>query len=191
MEFGRKILRILPEEPERATAQTNLELAVQAMAEQRDAQLAAPDLAEPCVKVLTSMKAHWSGLTIFVACPWVPMDNNTAERAMRGPVVGRKNFYGSGALWAGTLAATMYSLLATLKLYGINPRTWLNAYLQACANNGAKAPADLSAFLPWSMDALRLAAMRSHVPIESAPPMSATAFTPTSMPTRELELDSS
>ena len=175
--------------PERATAQTNLALAVQSMAEHRDALLAAPALAEPCAKVLKSMKAHWSGLTVFVACPWVPMDNNTAERDMRGPVVGRKNFYGSGALWAGTLAATMYSLLATLKLYGINPRTWLNAYLQACANNGAKAPADLSAFLPWSMDALRLAAMRSHVPIESAPPMSATAFTPTSMPARELELE--
>lgn len=177
--------------PERACAQTSLELAVQAMAERRDALLAAPDLAEPCAKVLTSMKAHWGGLTVFVACPWVPMDNNTAERAMRGPVVGRNNFYGSGALWAGTLAATMYSLLATLKLYGINPRTWLNAYLQACANNGAKAPADLSAFLPWSMDALRLAAMRSHVPIESVVPMSATALTPASLPTRELELDSS
>ena len=179
--------------PERATAQTNLALAVQSMAEHRDALLAAPALAEPCAKVLKSMKAHWSGLTVFVACPWVPMDNNTAERAMRGPVVGRNNFYGSGALWAGTLAATMYSIFATLKLYDINPRTWLNAYLHACANNGAKAPADLSAFLPWSMDALRLAAMRSHVPIESAPLMSATALTPASMPARELEfeLDSS
>ena len=67
------------------------------------------------------------------------MDNNTAERDMRGPVIGRKNFYGSGALWSGILAATIYSLFATLNLYGINPRVWLTAYLQACANNGAKA----------------------------------------------------
>jgi transposase len=140
------------------------------------------------------MKAHWSGLTVFVACPWVPMDNNTAERDMRGPVTGRKNFYGSGALWAGVLAATMYSIFATLKLYGINPRTWVNAYLQACANNGAKAPSDLSTFLPWSMDASRLAAMRSHVPIEPAPLACATASpTPISLPAPELEteLDSS
>lgn len=171
--------------PERLSSQTALELAVQGMANRRDALLAHPKLAEPCQKVLTSMKNHWSGLTVFVACPWVPMDNNTAERAMRGPVVGRKGFYGSGALWAGTLAATMYSLFATLKLYGINPRTWLNAYLQACANNGAKAPADLSAFLPWSMEPIRLAAMRSHVPIESAPPV--TASTPTSLPEPEPE----
>lgn len=87
------------------------------------------------------MKNHWSGLIVFVRCPWVPMDNNTAERDMRGPVIGRKNFYGSGALWSGILAATIYSLFATLNLYGINPRVWLTAYLQACANNGAKAPA--------------------------------------------------
>ena len=43
------------------------------------------------------MKNHWSGLTVFVDHPWVPMDNNVAERAARLPVVGRKNFYGSGS----------------------------------------------------------------------------------------------
>jgi hypothetical protein len=39
--------------------------------------------------------------------PEVPMDNNTAERCQRGPVVARKNFYGSGALWSGRLAAML------------------------------------------------------------------------------------
>jgi len=76
-------------------------------------------------------------------------------------VVGRKNFYGSGSLWSGQLAATMYSPLMTAKLWGLNPRTWLQAYLQACADNGARAPADIDAFLPWTMDATRLGAMRA------------------------------
>jgi transposase len=191
-------LRLQTEEDsaERVSTQSNLELAVQRMADQRDVLLATPKLAEPCQKVLTSMKKHWSGLIVFVSYPWVPMDNNTAERDMRGPVIGRKNFYGSGALWAGTLAATMYSLLATLKLYGINPMTWMMAYLQACANNGAKALSDLSSFLPWSMDETRLAAMRSHVPIESVTLQSAIVSTaaPTCMPVQnselEIELDS-
>jgi transposase len=117
-------------------------------------------LAEPAAKVLRSMKNHWSGLTVFVDHPWVPMDNNTAERDIRLPVVGRKSFYGSGAEWSGQLAAMMYSLLMTQMLWKINPRIWLSAYLQACADNGNQAPQDLNAFLPWAMDEARLAAFR-------------------------------
>ena len=33
---------------------------------------------------------------VFVANPQVPMDNNIAERRMRNPGMGRKNYYGSG-----------------------------------------------------------------------------------------------
>ena len=80
------------------------------MAEQRAVALADPVLAAPAVKVLESMQTHWDGLTVFVDHPWIPMDNNTAEPGMRGPVVGRKNFYGSGSQWSGQLAAGMYSL---------------------------------------------------------------------------------
>ena len=107
------------------------------------------------------MMSHWGGLTVFVASPWVAMDNNTAERDIRGPVVGRKNFYGSGSEVSAELAATMYSVLATMKLWGLNARTWLAAYLQACADNGNQPPEDINAFLPWQMDAKRLAQMRA------------------------------
>src|SRR5207249_3952659 len=34
-------------------------------------------------------------LWVFVERPEVAMDNNAAERALRNPVVGRKNYYGS------------------------------------------------------------------------------------------------
>ena len=146
---------------QRSTCQAALEQAVQQMACRLEAALSDSALARPAVKVLQSMKTHWPGLTVFVKHPWVPMDNNVAERAVRGPVVGRKNFYGSGSQWSGHLAATMYSLLMTIKLWGINARTWLSAYLQACADNGNRAPSELSAFLPWAMDDARLAAMRA------------------------------
>ena len=55
----------------------------------------------------------------------------------------------------------MYSLFATMKLCGLNLRTWLTSYLQACADNGNEPPADIGAFLPWQMDAKRLAQMRA------------------------------
>ena len=86
------------------------------------------------------------------------------RRDERGPVVGRKNFYGSGAQWAGELAALMYSVFATLKLWGINPSTWLFDYLQACAENAQRAPSDISRFLPWAMDEAQIAAMRNAQP---------------------------
>ena len=73
-------------------------------------------------KVLESLGDHWTGLTVFVEHPEVPMDNNTAERSERGPVVGRKNYYGSGAVWSGRLAAMLFSLFQTLCLWGLNPR---------------------------------------------------------------------
>ena len=82
---------------ERAGTQAHLQQAVQRMAHRRENALADAQLAAPALKVLQSMARHWRGLTVFVDYPWVPMDNNLAERDMRGPVVGRKNFYGSGA----------------------------------------------------------------------------------------------
>jgi transposase len=157
-------LQAPPGSAERVCAQAALQQTVQRMTHQRDDALADAQLAKPAVKVLQSMAAHWRGLTIFIDYPWVPMDNNLAERDMRAPVVGRKNFYGSGARWSGELAAIMYSVLATLKLWGINAHTWLSAYLQACADNAHRAPADLSGFLPWAMDETRLAAMRAVAP---------------------------
>ena len=44
----------------------------------------------------------------------------------------------------------LFSLVATLKLWGINPRLWLTEYLQACRAAGGQAPADLKPFLPWN-----------------------------------------
>src|SRR5215475_15680800 len=89
-----------------------------------------PDLPLAQDKVLSSLDNHWDGLTIFVERPEVAMDNNTAERALRNPVVGRKNYYGSGRVWSAQLAAMMFSVLQTILLWGLNPHHWLRAYLQ-------------------------------------------------------------
>lgn len=146
---------------QRSQAQAALEQAVEQMAARRDSALAENLPSVLSCAVLQSMTVHWAGLTLFVRHPEVSMDNNVAERDMRTPVVGRKNFYGSGAQWSGELAATMYSVLQTLKLWGINSRTWLTAYLQACADSGAQPPGDINPFLPWQMDAKRLTQMRT------------------------------
>jgi transposase len=106
-------------------------------------------------KVLTRLKNHWAGLHVFVDHPAVSMDNNAAERALRNPVIGRKNYYGSGSVWSAQLAAVMFSVLQTVLLWRLNPHHWLQAFLQACADHGGKPPSDLSGFLPWTMSADR------------------------------------
>jgi transposase len=124
---------------------------VEQMRQRCDQELAQPDLRLPQRKVLTSLQNHWSGLTVFVDHPNVPMDNNTAERCHRGPVVGRKNFYGSGALWSGRLAAILFSLFQTVRLWHMDVGKWLTVYLSACANAQGKPPPDPNRYLPWNM----------------------------------------
>jgi transposase len=70
---------------------------VAAMQARADAELADPKLPAPCRKVLTSLQEHWSGLTRFLDDPRILLDNNASERRVRGPALGRKNYYGSGA----------------------------------------------------------------------------------------------
>jgi transposase len=114
-------------------------------------ELSQPNLRQAQRKVLTSLRNHWAGLTVFVEHPEVPMDNNEAERRQRGPVVARKNFYGSGSLWSGRLAAMLFSLFQTLQVWGMDNARWLTAYLSACAKAGGKPPPDPQLYLPWNM----------------------------------------
>jgi transposase len=136
-----------------APADRQLRAQVKEMEEQAQAELQQEGLQPTCRKTLESLGGPWTGLTVFVEHPEVPMDNNTAERDHRGPVVGRKNYYGSGAVWSGQLAAMLFSLFQTLALHNLNPRDWLRAYLSACAEAGGQAPAQeaLQALLPWNL----------------------------------------
>ena len=94
-------LQVRGEPAQYPAADAALQAGVQAMQERRERELAQqPKLPEACAKVLRSLRNHWQGLTLFVEDPDLPMDNNQAERALRGPVVGRKNYYGSGAQWS-------------------------------------------------------------------------------------------
>jgi transposase len=102
-------------------------------------------------KLLESLHNHWFGLTVFIDHPEIPMDNNVAERGLRGSVIGRKNYYGSGAIWSAQLAACMFTIFETLKIWDVNPHTWLLTYLYDCAMHGGKAPADVTTYLPWNM----------------------------------------
>ena len=132
-------------------AHSALEAALEALFAQAERELAAlPEQAREG-KALRSLLNHREGLCVFVDRPLVPMDNNRAERAIRAPAIGRRLSFGSGSEDGAKFTARMYSVVGTLKINGIDVQRWLEAWLTACADNGAKPPHDLSPWLPWSM----------------------------------------
>jgi transposase len=87
--------------------------------------------------------ANWNRLTVFVNNALVPLDNNGTERAIRGPVVGRKNHYGSKSKRGTEVAAIFYSLIETAKLHDVDPARYLREAALA-AERG-------EALLPWQL----------------------------------------
>lgn len=76
-------------------------------------------------RAIAYMQNHWAGLTRFVENPEVWLDNNATERALRAPILGRKNHYGSRSKRGMKAAAILYSLIETCQVLGVNPREYL------------------------------------------------------------------
>lgn len=76
-------------------------------------------------KAVHYVDARWSRLTHFVDKPQLWIDNNPTERAIRGPVVGRKNFYGARSKRGTEVAAMLYTIFETAKASGVDPRKYL------------------------------------------------------------------
>lgn len=82
-------------------------------------------------KAISYMSGLWPGLVRFLDDPRIPIDNNGSERALRGPVVGRKNHYGSRSRRGTEVAALFYSLLESAKLCGLEPKSYLRTAVSA------------------------------------------------------------
>ena len=137
--------------PEFGAAQSELKKAVDGLFAHAEAELARLPVKAREGKALRSLLKHREGLSVFVGKPQVPMDNNAAERGLRGAVIGRRLSFGSDSEKGADFTAIMYSVVSTLSMHGIDVLRWLEAWLTACAENGRKPPDDLSPWLPWSM----------------------------------------
>lgn len=76
-------------------------------------------------KAVRYMIKRKKALTRFLKDPRIPLDNNAAERSLRGPVVGRKVHYGSKSKRGTEVAAIFYTLFETAKLCGVEPVGYL------------------------------------------------------------------
>jgi len=104
------------------------------------------------IEIMTSMKQHWSGLTLFVQHPEIPMDNNPCERALRPIVLGINNYWGNCSIWGGQLLAAMHSIIQTCLLHRISPRSYLIYYFEECTKrNSAYDENEIDLFLPHKL----------------------------------------
>jgi transposase len=126
--------------------------AATAIDEARKKQMTSPGLQEPAKKALATLDREWDGLTAHRDFPMISLDNNAAERMIRGPVVTRKNAGGSRNDDSARLAAVIWTVTATIQMAGLNPLTYLTAYLDDCGRNDGKPPSGpaLERFLPWN-----------------------------------------
>ena len=91
---------------------------------------------------------RWEALTRFIQDGTVEVDNNTCERELRAVAMGRKNYMFMGSDRGGERAATMYSLIGTCKLNGIDPEAYLRYVLARINDHKINALAEL---LPWNV----------------------------------------
>ncbi|PXX01435.1 transposase [Paraburkholderia tropica] len=99
-------------------------------------------------KAIRYSLGHWHALTRYCEDGRVEVDNNTAERAIRPLVLGRRNYLFAGSDGGGQSAAVIYSLIGTARLNGIEPFAYLRTVFERIADHPINRIDEL---LPWHL----------------------------------------
>lgn len=78
---------------------------------------------------LASCARARNALTRYLDDGRIEIDNSAAERALRGVALGRGNYLFMGSDDGGHRAASLYSLIETAKLNGLDPEAYLREVL--------------------------------------------------------------
>ena len=92
--------------------------------------------------------SRWDALTRYIDDGHIEIDNNAAERSLRGVALGRKNYLFAGSDAGGERAATIYSLIGSAKLNGLDPEAYLREVLTRIADHPINRIEEL---LPWNL----------------------------------------
>lgn len=100
------------------------------------------------VKAINYAMNNQVALMRFLDNGQIEIDNNAAERAMRGIALGRKNWMFAGSDQGGHTAANIYSLIETAKLNNINPWKYLEKVFDVIQDYNSN---KLHELLPWNI----------------------------------------
>lgn len=141
-------IRGSPPQARRATRQEHAQPIVTALYAWLREQLPTVSRKSKTADAITYAMNQWQALTRYLDDGCIEIDNNAAERALRGVSLGRKNFLFLGSDAGGERAATLYSLLGTAKLNGVNPEAYLRHVLTVIADHPVNRVDEL---LPWNL----------------------------------------
>jgi len=94
--------------------------------------------------------SRWDALTRYIEDGHIEIDNNAAERSLRGVALGRKNYLFAGSDAGGERAAAIYSLIGSAKLNGLDSEAYLRKVLTRIADHPINRIEEL---LPWNLAA--------------------------------------
>ncbi len=88
-------------------------------------------------------RTNWEALTRYIEVPYLAIDNNASENALRPIAVGRKNWLHLGSDGGGRTAAVLMSLIHSCKMYGVEPWAYLKDVLDRVSTHPASRIAEL------------------------------------------------
>lgn len=99
-------------------------------------------------EALGYVEKYWDKVTRYVDNGDWPIDNNTAENAIRPFVIGRKAWLFSNTVRGANASAALYSLIETAKLNDHEPYDYLKWLFTNLPSHGE----NVEALMPWSVD---------------------------------------
>jgi hypothetical protein len=142
-------IRGKPPDERRATRQAQTKPLLDSLREWFEATLSKLSRKSETTAAIRYTLSRWDALLRFIDDGRIEMDNNAAERSLRGVALGRKNYLFAGSHAGGERAAAIYSLVGSAKLNGLDPEAYLRDVLTRIGDYPINRIEEL---LPWNIN---------------------------------------
>ena len=144
-------IRGKPPDQRRAVRQTQSKPLLDSLRQWFEAALSKLSRKSETTMAIRYALSRWDALARYIEDGHIEIDNNAAERSLRGVALGRKNYLFAGSDAGGERAAAIYSLIGSAKLNGLDPEAYLRQVLTRIADHPINRIQEL---LPWNLVAI-------------------------------------